>query len=476
MSRKLLLLGTLLVFGASGAALGALPASGAPLGGGPKLIDTSIVVGFPQHAAATGFSVAPEIFQQPQSTTVASGTKVSFSSQAFGLPNPTIQWQDYSSTNPVWTNIAGAQSTSYSFTATSAQNGEQFRAVFSNSAGTVNSSAATLTVTGGSSGTAPSITTQPTSQTVASGNQASFTAAASGNPTPTVQWYSSPNDSTWTIINGATSGTYSFQATTTQNGYYYRAVFTNTVSTATTNAAQLTVTSSTPPPSQFQSSNWSGYADTGGPYTSVAASWTVPTVTCSGKSSAYSAEWIGIDGYSSSTVEQDGTEADCVSGSPTYDAWYEMYGDNSVNSGYEVELSPQQYPVSPGDSVSASVHASGTSWTLTIADSSKGWSYSTPTITFRAAESSAEWIVERPELCGSSCSLTALANFGSVSFSNASTGTSTSSGTISAYPDASIEMVNGSTPLAVPGSLDPTGASFTDTWEAAGSNSFNFSF
>jgi hypothetical protein len=150
-----------------------------------------------------------------------------------------------------------------------------------------------------------------------------------------------------------------------------------------------------------------------------------------------------------------------------------MYGDSAVNNGYEVEISPTTNPVDAGDSMSASVSFSASTgeWTLTIDDSTR-WSaaYST-TISFATpARSSAEWVVERPEICVRTCSLTSLADFGSVSFSNASTTTTNSSGSISANPYAAIEMVAagyGSTVLAVPGALDSTGDDFTDTWEAS---------
>ena len=57
-------------------------------------------------------------------------------------------------------------------------------------------------------GTAPVVTTQPKSQTYASGVEVTFTAAASGSPTPTVQWqYSVNGGSTWTNLSGATSTT-----------------------------------------------------------------------------------------------------------------------------------------------------------------------------------------------------------------------------------------------------------------------------
>src|SRR5438270_8554254 len=111
------------------------------------------------------------------------------------------------------------------------------------------------------------------------------------------------------------------------------------------------------------SSNWSGYAVTGGRYTSVSASWTEPTATCSG--TAYSSFWVGLDGDTSNTVEQTGTDADCSGSTPQYYAWYEMYPKFPVNLGFTVR---------PGDHLSASVTTNGSgSFTLTISDSTQGW-------------------------------------------------------------------------------------------------------
>jgi hypothetical protein len=398
---------------------------------------------------------------------VAAGSTASFSAAASGSPTPTVQWQVSADGGTSWSDISGATSTTYSFTTTipPSENGYEYEAVFTNSSGTATTNAATLTFTGPVSAP-PTITSQPVSVTVAAGSTASFSAAASGSPTPTVQWQVSADGGTsWSNISGATSTTYSFTTTTTENGYEYEAVFTNPSGTATTNAATLTVTAA-----PAQSSNWSGYVDTGSGFSAVSGSWTVPTVSCSSVNS-YSAHWIGIDGATSSTVEQDGTEADCNGGSGSYDAWYEMYGDSAVNSGYEVELSPTSYPVFPGDAISASVSVVGATWTLSISDSGsashpQSWSFSTNIAFSGAAQSSAEWIVERPDICnGLSCSLATLANFGTVTFTNASATENGTPGSISTWPNAAIEMLNGSTPIAVPGSLDPTGTIFTDTYE-----------
>ncbi len=104
------------------------------------------------------------------------------------------------------------------------------------------------TTTGGAawifaSAVAPAITAHPASQTVTSGAAATFTAAATGHPTPAVQWQVSTNGgSVFTDITGAASTTYSVTAAASNNGNRYRAVFTNGSGSATTNAATLTVT------------------------------------------------------------------------------------------------------------------------------------------------------------------------------------------------------------------------------------------
>ena len=216
--------------------------------------------------------------------------------------------------------------------------------------------------------------------------------------------------SSWTNVSGATSASYQFTAQLSQNGYEYRAVFTNLVATVDTSAATLTVA--------YQSSNWSGYAVTGGVFSSVSADSTVPTITCPAASTSYSSQWIGIDGDNSDTVEQDGTEADCASGTPYYGAWYEMYGDANVDGGYEVPLSN---PVHAGDAMRATVSLSAGTWTLAIADATQNWHVSTTVAspTPAPAQSSAEWIGERPEVCSSSCGLANLSNFGSFAFTNA---------------------------------------------------------
>jgi subtilisin family serine protease len=88
----------------------------------------------------------------------------------------------------------------------------------------------------------PAVTTEPANQTVIVGQTASFTAAASGTPTPTVQWQVSDNGGlSFSDIDGATATTLSFPAALADNAKLYRAVFTNAAGTATSNTATLLV-------------------------------------------------------------------------------------------------------------------------------------------------------------------------------------------------------------------------------------------
>jgi hypothetical protein len=89
---------------------------------------------------------------------------------------------------------------------------------------------------------APVVTSEPAPNSVAVGQTYSMAAAASGSPTPTVQWQrSTDGGTTWSDVAGATATTYSATASAADNGAWYRAVFTNSLSSATSTPAALTV-------------------------------------------------------------------------------------------------------------------------------------------------------------------------------------------------------------------------------------------
>lgn len=79
----------------------------------------------------------------------------------------------------------------------------------------------------GTTVTTPSITAQPTGQTVTEGTQAAFSVSATaGSETPTYQWQqSTDNGGSWTDISGATEASYTISSTTTSmSGNQYRCV------------------------------------------------------------------------------------------------------------------------------------------------------------------------------------------------------------------------------------------------------------
>ena len=220
-----------------------------------------------------------------------------------------------------------------------------------------------------------------------------------------------------------------------------------------------------------ESTNWSGYAVTGSSFTKALGSWTVPTVDCSETPNTYAAFWVGIDGWTSSTVEQTGTDSDCDGRTPSYYAWYEFYPSPSFLI--------SSVSVAPGDQMSASVTYSSSTkkFTIKITNETTGKSYSKSATVSSAKRSSAEWIAEAP-CCTNGGGILPLADFGTVDLGKDFTGVSNTnhatnpakSGAIGAFGSSVYEsiMVNGSTGAdeAVPSGLSSDGTSFTVQWDS----------
>jgi hypothetical protein len=203
--------------------------------------------------------------------------------------------------------------------------------------------------------------------------------------------------------------------------------------------------------SKSTSTNWSGYDVTGGTYKTVTASWVEPAVTCTSVT-AYSSFWVGIDGDTSGTVEQIGTDADCVNGAPVYYAWYEMYPKYPTN---------YRDPVQAGDRFTATVSTDGAgNFTLSISDTTRGWTETVTKKLRNAKLASAEVIAEAPS---SNSGVLPLANFGTVSFTGAQVnGATLTSPTPGIDP---ITMASGNTVKATPSKI--SGGAFTVTWKHA---------
>jgi len=215
-------------------------------------------------------------------------------------------------------------------------------------------------------------------------------------------------------------------------------------------------------PKQAISTNWSGYADAGSQsYTEVSARWQEPAITCTAGTSLV-AFWVGIDGYTSGSVEQDGSLAYCDKGSgPWYYTWWEMYPN---------AMQVVSSNVKEGDEITASVARNGSSYTLKVTDSTNpGNSFTEhqPCAIKTCANSSAEWIAEDP--LNAQGKLYALAKFSAWGVNAASAKSAAKSGTISTFPAYEITMSPHASQvvLARPGPLNQAGTWFRDAWVAA---------
>jgi hypothetical protein len=177
-------------------------------------------------------AVAPSITTQPAAQSVAVGASASFSVVATGSGQLAYQWRKDG------TALSGATSATYAIAAVATSQAGSYDVVVSNSAGSVTSSAATLTVTGGT--TAPAIVTSPVSQSVALGTSVTFSVTASGAAPLSYQWRKNS-----TAISGATSASYTISSAAATDAGNYDVVVSNSAGSATSAVASLTVTTST---------------------------------------------------------------------------------------------------------------------------------------------------------------------------------------------------------------------------------------
>jgi Immunoglobulin domain/PQQ-like domain len=180
-------------------------------------------------------AVAPQISVQPANQSVTAGQTATFNVTATGTAPVQYQW------NRSGTAISGASSATYTTPATtSADNGASFAVLVSNSAGSMTSQPAVLTVTAAAA-VAPQISAQPTNQSVSVGQTATFSVTATGTSPLQYQW-----NKNGTAISGGTSATYTTPATTSgDNGASFTVKASNSAGSVASQAAVLTVT--TPP-------------------------------------------------------------------------------------------------------------------------------------------------------------------------------------------------------------------------------------
>jgi len=213
-SNSTLVPGTSIIFGGSGASrtVAVTPTSGQS---GSATITVTVSDGSATETSnftltVVSTAVAPTISGQPTSSSVVAGGSASFSVTATGTPTPTYQWRLNG------TAIAGATSSSYSIASVQASHAGTYAVVVSNSAGSVTSAGATLTVTG-----SISIVAQPESQTIAKNTTATLSVTAVGAGL-SYQWYSGQSGDVSTPISGATSAAYTTPKLSSAKSYWVR--------------------------------------------------------------------------------------------------------------------------------------------------------------------------------------------------------------------------------------------------------------
>jgi hypothetical protein len=140
-----------------------------------------------------------------------------------------------------------------------------------------------------------------------------------------------------------------------------------------------------------ESTNWAGYVAAGGGYTSVYATWNVPTVTIT-SDNRYSATWIGVGGDPTTDLVQAGSAAESVNGQARYYVWTEILPEPET----------QAFAVNPGDLIQVSVVKKAlppTRWVMTVTDVTSGRSVQRSTA-YASLKLTAEWIHAAPTVGG----------------------------------------------------------------------------
>jgi hypothetical protein len=204
----------------------------------------------------------PQVTTHPQSQNVASGSTVIFTVAATGTGPLTYKW--YRNGVP----ISGATSATYSFTASTTQDGNVFDCLVSNGIGAVLSNPATLSVYVANNDIPVSITSYtPQDTTVQAGNVASFSVIANGTAPFTYQWYRNGSPV------GSNSSGYSYVTSTGNNGDSVFCVVSNSgglysdqsrtatlTVTSANSAVPVSISASTPSDVSVQAGNSAGFS------------------------------------------------------------------------------------------------------------------------------------------------------------------------------------------------------------------------
>jgi hypothetical protein len=198
--------------------------------------------------------------------------------------------------------------------------------------------------------------------------------------------------------------------TTTTTGLATTTTTVPPMTTTTLPATTTTSTSAAPSVVQEASSNWSGYAVTGGPFSVVSGTFTASRLVDGTPATGVMAEWVGIDGQPGTSGANDLIQAGILesmdpcqgaatnpSGPYNPNEFYICPWTFFIENGQASEGPLPQVTVDAGDSLTVEIwQQSGTSWAVSLTDNTSGQSWSVGNQYYAGPAASAEWIVEDP--------------------------------------------------------------------------------
>jgi hypothetical protein len=196
-----------------------------------SVVVTNIVGTIASSSATLTVLVSPVILTQPVSATVAAGSNASFTVTAAGTGTLTYQWLKNG------TNISGATGATLTLLNVSSADAANYSVVVANGSGSTTSGTAVLNVLA-----APSIVTQPVSQSSQLGSNVVLSVTASGSGPLNYQWYK--NGSALTSggnISGSSSNILTIVALTTNEVANYFVIVSNAIGMVTSVTATISV-------------------------------------------------------------------------------------------------------------------------------------------------------------------------------------------------------------------------------------------
>ena len=298
-----------------------------------------------------------KITQQPANVAVSVGDTAKFTVKATGAVTLTYQWYYKKSGQTAWNVWKGHTTATTSAVAGDTWDGMQVYCKVKDANSTVNSKAATISLT-----KPLTITSHPASVTVSDGQTVSFTVRATGTGTLSYQWYYKKSGGTWKVWNNHTTATTSAAANATWDGMKVYCIVTDAAgSTAVSNPATITVKMA--PTITQQPKNIAVYSGKTATFTVKATGtgtlqyqWYIKKEGGSWKA------WNGHTTASTSAAANDtwnNMQVRCIV-SDDYGSVITSAATVTIAAPLKITASPQNLVVSSGDNATFTVKATGT--------------------------------------------------------------------------------------------------------------------